>query len=126
MASLPTLPFPPCPALLAPPSWHAPPQFWNEERKGHVKYLGAIRGNRASRRGSGAAGAQQLITIKFEWSNHHKPCSSSNIGVMPEFELALYSLFFFLGEESNPVKSVEGGRRAARGVGWRGLEGVSE
>lgn len=45
----------------------------------------------------------QLLTIQFEWNGVLKSVSSTLIGVSPEFEIALYTLCFFVGEEDNHV-----------------------
>lgn len=46
----------------------------------------------------------QLLTIQFEWNGVLKSVSSTLIGVSPEFEVALYTLCFFLGGEDNHVE----------------------
>jgi poly(U)-specific endoribonuclease len=43
----------------------------------------------------------QLLTVEFEWKGVRKDKSSTLIGVSPEFELALYTLCFFAGQEDN-------------------------
>lgn len=45
----------------------------------------------------------QLLTIQFEWNGVLKSLSSSLVGVSPEFEIALYTLCFFVGGEDNQV-----------------------
>lgn len=46
----------------------------------------------------------QLLTIQFEWNGVLKSVSSTLIGVSPEFELALYTLCFYVGGEDNHVE----------------------
>lgn len=46
----------------------------------------------------------QLLTIQFEWNGVLKSVSSSLIGVSPEFEVAIYTLCFFVGGEENHVE----------------------
>ncbi|KAF9614509.1 hypothetical protein IFM89_018948 [Coptis chinensis] len=46
----------------------------------------------------------QLLTIQFEWNGILKSLSSTLIGVSPEFELALYTLCFFVGGEDNYIQ----------------------
>lgn len=46
----------------------------------------------------------QLLTIQFEWYGVLKSVSSTLIGVSPEFELALYTLCFYVGGEDNHVE----------------------
>lgn len=43
----------------------------------------------------------QLLTVQFEWHGVLKKNSSIFIGTSPEFEIALYTLCFFEGEEDN-------------------------
>jgi poly(U)-specific endoribonuclease len=45
----------------------------------------------------------QVLTIQFEWHGILKSVSSTLIGVSPEFELALYTLCYFVGREDNGV-----------------------
>lgn len=45
----------------------------------------------------------QLLTLQFEWNGVLKSLSSTFIGVSPEFEVALYTLCFFVGREDNRV-----------------------
>jgi poly(U)-specific endoribonuclease len=44
----------------------------------------------------------QLCTVQFEWHGVLKSVSSALIGVSPEFEIALYTLCFFVGEDIGP------------------------
>lgn len=46
----------------------------------------------------------QLLTVQFEWNGVLKSVSSTLIGVSPEFELAIYTLCFFVGGEDNHVQ----------------------
>ncbi|KAF3793022.1 Poly(U)-specific endoribonuclease-B [Nymphaea thermarum] len=46
----------------------------------------------------------QLLTIQFEWNGVLKSVSSTLVGVSPEFEIALYTVCFFAGEEDNHVQ----------------------
>lgn len=46
----------------------------------------------------------QLISMQFEWNGATKLVSSSFIGTSPEFEIALYTLLFYCGEEVNRVE----------------------
>ncbi|KAJ7563658.1 hypothetical protein O6H91_03G119200 [Diphasiastrum complanatum] len=76
-------------------------QFYVEEANGRVDYQGYIF---PRRRGNVPDSDTQLLTIQFKWKNVLEGVSSSFIGVSPEFELALYTLCFFVGEEDNHVK----------------------
>ncbi|KAF7010255.1 hypothetical protein CFC21_024688 [Triticum aestivum] len=75
-------------------------QFYLEEAKGNVDYQGYIF---PRRRGESPDSETQLLTVQFEWHGVLKSVSSSLIGVSPEFELALYTLCFFMGGEDNRV-----------------------
>ncbi|WZZ75470.1 hypothetical protein YC2023_086840 [Brassica napus] len=46
----------------------------------------------------------QLLTIQFEWNGVLKSVSSTLVGVSPEFELALYTMCFFMGREDNHIQ----------------------
>lgn len=76
-------------------------QFYLEEAKGNVDYQGYIF---PRRRGEIPDSDTQLLTIQFEWNGVLKSVSSSLIGVSPEFELAIYTLCYFVGGEENHVE----------------------
>ncbi|KAJ8768352.1 hypothetical protein K2173_021505 [Erythroxylum novogranatense] len=76
-------------------------QFYLEEAKGTVNYQGYIF---PRRRGEIPDTETQLLTIQLEWNGVLKSVSSTLIGVSPEFELALYTLCFFVGGEDNYVE----------------------
>ncbi|XP_028553452.1 poly(U)-specific endoribonuclease-B-like isoform X2 [Dendrobium catenatum] len=46
----------------------------------------------------------QLLTIQFKWNGALKSVSTTLVGVSPEFEVALYTLCFFVGKEDNHVR----------------------
>ncbi|KAL5973745.1 hypothetical protein ACLOJK_030401 [Asimina triloba] len=46
----------------------------------------------------------QLLTIQFEWDGVLKSVSTTLVGVSPEFEIALYTLCFYSGEEDNHIQ----------------------
>lgn len=73
-------------------------QFYLEEAKGNVDYYGYIF---PRRRGEIIDSKTQLLTTQFEWNGVLKSVSSILIGVSPEFEIALYTLCFFVGGEDN-------------------------
>ncbi|CAN6245345.1 unnamed protein product [Urochloa humidicola] len=75
-------------------------QFYLEESNGNVDYQGYIF---PRRRGELPDSETQLLTIQFEWHGVLKSVSSTLIGVSPEFEIALYTLCFFVGGEDNHV-----------------------
>ncbi|KAF5195960.1 Poly(U)-specific endoribonuclease [Thalictrum thalictroides] len=76
-------------------------QFYLEEAKGRVDYQGYIF---PRRRGQTPDSETQLLTLQFEWNGVLKSVSSSLIGVSPEFEVALYTLCFFMGGEDNHIQ----------------------
>ncbi|KAF3340449.1 poly(U)-specific endoribonuclease-B-like protein [Carex littledalei] len=75
-------------------------QFYLEEAKGTVDYQGFIL---PRRRGELPDSETQVLTIQFEWHGILKSVSSTLIGVSPEFEIALYTLCYFVGREDNGV-----------------------
>ncbi|XP_020397294.1 poly(U)-specific endoribonuclease-B [Zea mays] len=75
-------------------------QFYLEEDKENVDYQGYIF---PRRRGESPDSEIQLLTVQFEWHGVLKSVSSTLIGVSPEFEVALYTLCFFVGGEDNRV-----------------------
>ncbi|KAI7739513.1 hypothetical protein M8C21_013922 [Ambrosia artemisiifolia] len=76
-------------------------QFYMEEAKGRVDYQGYIF---PRRRGETPDSETQLLTLQFEWNGVLKSLSSTMIGVSPEFEIALYTLCFYMGGEDNYVE----------------------
>ncbi|XP_074329054.1 uncharacterized protein LOC141666772 [Apium graveolens] len=76
-------------------------QFYLEEVKGRVDYQGYIY---PRRRGQVPDSETQLLTIQFEWNGVTKSVSSTLVGVSPEFEIALYTLCFYMGGENNYVE----------------------
>ncbi|KAK9102798.1 hypothetical protein Sjap_020052 [Stephania japonica] len=76
-------------------------QFYLEESKGRVDYQGYIF---PRRRGQIPDSETQLLTIQFEWNGILKGVSSTLVGVSPEFEVALYTLCFLVGNEDNHVE----------------------
>ncbi|GJN02190.1 hypothetical protein PR202_ga19514 [Eleusine coracana subsp. coracana] len=75
-------------------------EFYLEEAKGHVDYQGYIF---PRRRGESPDSETQLLTVQFEWHGVLKSVSSTLVGVSPEFEVALYTLCFFVGGEDNRI-----------------------
>ena len=76
-------------------------QLYFEEKRGNLDYLGFIKPKR--NQGSMPTSHHQFINIQFEWKGLLKRESSSFIGTSPEFEFALYSLFFLMGIEEQVV-----------------------
>ena len=76
-------------------------QFYMEELKGQLDYRGYIKP-----RGRGEAqadGDDHVLTLQFAWNGVEKFVGTSFIGVSPEFEMALYTTCFLLGEEENDI-----------------------
>ncbi|XP_002517514.2 uridylate-specific endoribonuclease B isoform X2 [Ricinus communis] len=76
-------------------------QFYLEEAKGTVDYQGYIF---PRRHGQTPDSETQLLTVQFEWNGILKSVSSILVGVSPEFEVALYTLCFYMGGEDNHVE----------------------
>jgi len=75
-------------------------QFYLEEKKGTLDYRGYIKP-----RGDGAHHDENdhLLTLQFAWNGVEKFVGTSFIGVSPEFEMALYTMCFLVGEQENEV-----------------------
>lgn len=52
-------------------------------------------------------GEDRLLTVQLYWKGEKKPVSTMFIGSSPEFELALYTLYFLVGEEDNLVEILD-------------------
>lgn len=76
-------------------------QFYLEEAKGRVDYQGYIF---PRRRREIPDCDTQLLTVQFEWHGILKSVSTTLVGGSPEFEIALYTLCFFVGVEDNHVQ----------------------
>ncbi|XP_071807725.1 uridylate-specific endoribonuclease B-like [Asterias amurensis] len=79
-------------------------QFYLQEKAGHIDYKGWLppKGKRAKRGESHEN--KRLMSLQFEWKGVVKPAGSSFIGVSPEFEVALYTVLYFVGGKSNMVE----------------------
>ena len=76
-------------------------QLYLEEKAGNLDYRGYIKP-----RGSNEAATNdddQLLTIQFTWKGVEKSVGSSFIGTSPEFEFALYTMCFLVGDEENDI-----------------------
>ena len=82
-------------------------QFYLEEKRGNLDYRGYIKPR--SRNDALADSNDHLLTLQFSWNGVEKFVSSSFIGVSPEFEFALYTMCFLVGEEKNDVELNTGG-----------------
>lgn len=77
-------------------------QFYLEEKKGDLDYRGYIkpRDNSNSEHDSN----DHVLSLQFAWNGVEKFVGTSFIGVSPEFEMALYTTCFLLGEENNHIE----------------------
>lgn len=76
-------------------------QLAMEEEKGRLDYRGYIKPRGLSE--SLADSNAHLLTIQFRWNGVEKFVGTSFIGVSPEFEMALYTMCFLVGEEESAV-----------------------
>jgi poly(U)-specific endoribonuclease len=77
-------------------------RFYLEEKAGNIDYKGYIKP-----RSSGEAQTNsddQILTLQFDWQGYPKMVGTSFIGTSPEFEMAVYTMCFLLGEEDNHIK----------------------
>jgi len=76
-------------------------RFYKEEMSGALDYRGYIKPR--SRSDASTNSNDSVLTLQFAWKGVEKSVGTSFIGVSPEFELAIYSMCFLLGEENNEV-----------------------
>ena len=81
-------------------------QFYLQERQGHVDYRGYIKPK--SREDARPDDYDHLLTLQFTWHGVTKSVGSSFIGVSPEFEFALYTMCFLVGQQHNVVQLATG------------------
>ena len=74
-----------------------------EESKDKLEFMGAILPRHANSDCDEDTAERRLISIQLGWEGEIKDVSSMFVGTSPEFELALYSLCFFAGEEENRI-----------------------
>mmetsp|Transcript_55621 Transcript_55621/g.64996 ORF Transcript_55621/g.64996 Transcript_55621/m.64996 type:complete len:473 (+) Transcript_55621:34-1452(+) len=77
-------------------------RFYLEEKKGNIDYRGYIKPR--NKRESNIDSNDQALSIQFLWNGYEKFVGSSFIGVSPEFEMALYTVCFLIGEEETTVE----------------------
>ncbi|XP_070556989.1 uridylate-specific endoribonuclease B-like [Ptychodera flava] len=77
-------------------------QFYLQEKHGNIDYKGWIppRGRRSHR----PIDNPRLISVQFSWKQDVKAVGSTFIGTSPEFEIALYTICFLCGEDSNLIE----------------------
>jgi len=76
-------------------------QFYLEEQKGNLDYRGYIKPQDHSE--AVANSDDNVLTLQFRWNGIEKFVGTSFIGVSPEFEFAVYTMCFLLGEEENNI-----------------------
>jgi poly(U)-specific endoribonuclease len=76
-------------------------QFYMEEQKGDLDYRGYIKPR--SRSEAQSDSDDHVLTLQFAWGGVEKFVGTSFIGVSPEFEMAVYTTCFLLGEEENEI-----------------------
>mmetsp|Transcript_19723 Transcript_19723/g.25492 ORF Transcript_19723/g.25492 Transcript_19723/m.25492 type:complete len:439 (+) Transcript_19723:123-1439(+) len=81
-------------------------QLYLEERRGALDYQGYIYPKVCGGRNgfSQPLSTEQMISLQFVWDGELKKCSSSFIGVSPEFEVALFTMCFLAGSKENIVE----------------------
>ena len=75
--------------------------FYLEEKKGTVDYRGYIKPR--SRNQAQTNDDDHVLTLQFTWNGVEKSVGTSFIGVSPEFEMALYTICFLVGENENEI-----------------------
>lgn len=81
--------------------------IYMEEKKGNLDYKGYIKPR--SNNDSETNSDDHILTLQFDWNGVEKSVGTSFIGVSPEFEMALYTTCFLVGQEDNKVKLDTGG-----------------
>lgn len=76
-------------------------QFYLEEKKGALDYRGYIKPRSVSETETDSN--DHVLTLQFHWHGVEKLVGTSFIGVSPEFEFAIYTTCFLLGEEDNEI-----------------------
>jgi len=77
-------------------------RFYFEERKGNVDYKGYIKPR--GRNNAETNGDDNILTLQFTWNGYEKFVGTNFVGVSPEFELALFTMCFLVGEDVNFVE----------------------
>lgn len=75
-------------------------QFWIEEVKGNVDYKGYMK---PKNRREVVDNTDRVLSMQLGWKGETKNVTTLFIGTSPEFEFALYTLYFLCGGEHNIV-----------------------
>lgn len=70
-------------------------QFYHQEKNNHVDY----KGYKARNNKDTPDEDDHVLNLQFSWNGLVKPVGSCFIGVSPEFEVALFTIVFFLSDE---------------------------
>ena len=81
-------------------------RFYLEERKGRVDYKGYIKPRNQS---DITNDDDHILTLQFTWNGNEKFVTTLFIGTSPEFEMALYTLCFLLGNDKENVIKLDTG-----------------
>lgn len=76
-------------------------RIYLEEKAGNLDYRGYIKPRSCNE--APTNDDDQLLTIQFHWRGVEKSVGSSFIGTSPEFEFALYTMCFLVGQEENKI-----------------------
>ena len=76
-------------------------QFYLQEKKGNIDYRGYIKPR--SRSDAYTNSDDHVLSLQFHWNGVEKFVGTSLIGVSPEFEIALYTTCFLMGDENNEI-----------------------
>ncbi|GIL57337.1 hypothetical protein Vafri_12603 [Volvox africanus] len=71
-------------------------QFFIEEGRGNVDYLGYIKPKQGR---DDTDNEDRLISVAFSWKGEEKNVSTFFVGTSPEFELALYTMCFLINAD---------------------------
>jgi len=76
-------------------------QFYLQEQRGNIDYRGYIKPRGRSEAHTNSD--DHILTLQFHWDGIEKFVGTSFIGVSPEFEIALYTTCFLMGDEGNEI-----------------------
>jgi len=76
-------------------------QFYIEEKRGNVDYHGYIKPR--CKTDARTDSDDHVLTVQFSWNGVMKKMGTMFLGVSPEFEMALYTLCFLMGNQENKV-----------------------
>lgn len=82
--------------------------FYLEEQRGNVDYRGYIKPKGRSCHDM-TNNDDHVLTLQFHWKGREKFVGTSFVGVSPEFELAIYTAAFFVGEGEENVFMLDAG-----------------